>query len=112
MERLKKQISLFLLLVFGLASFPAPVLHDLLADHTDAADNHCRYYHKDLGRHIEEQQEHCDVFKTNTPLYDALKVQNDIKLYVCVISAYTGSEIAPLYATKPLNLPSRAPPTA
>ena len=100
------------MLVFGLASFPAPVLHDIFADHTDAANNHCQYYHKDLGCHIEEQQEHCDVFKANTPLYDALKVCQDFRVYVSVVSLYKGEEISPLYATKPLNLPSRAPPTA
>lgn len=112
MQQFKKHISCFLLLVFTLAVIPAPLLHQLFANHTDAVDNHCNYYHKDLGTHFEEQQNHCDVFKTLTPLYDAVKVSQDFTLSLLLISEYKSSEIFSYSLAKSIQLPSRAPPLA
>jgi hypothetical protein len=112
MNRLKKHIAGFLLLVFTLGVIPAPLFHDLFADHTDEAENHCHYYHKDLGRHIEQQQSHCDVFKANTPLYDALKVDQDLTPDLILISPYKTGETSVYFFSTPLDLPARAPPIA
>src|ERR1700752_2757894 len=112
MQQFKKHIACFLLLVFTLGVIPAPLLHHAFANHIDAADNHCNYYHKDLGRHVEEQQNHCDVFKTQTPLYDALKVQQNFNNSLTLILEYKIGEVFPYSFSSPLNLPSRAPPVA
>jgi hypothetical protein len=95
-----------------MTAVPAPIVHDLFASHTDAAENHCRYYHKDLGCHLEEQQEHCDLFKTNTPLYDALAVGHVISLYVTCGADYKSIRPCPVSWRQLRNLPARAPPTA
>lgn len=102
----------FLILVMGFISLPAPLLHAFFADHTDAVDNHCRYYHKDLGCHVEEQQDHCDIFRTHTPLYDAVKINYDLQVYETAVSIYKACEISAFSFGVPLNLPARAPPVA
>ncbi len=112
MYRLQKHIAGLLLLVFTLTVIPAPLFHELFANHTDVADNHCSYFHKDLGRHIEQQQNHCAIFKADTPLYDAVKVGHDFKLSLVIISEYKTGEISPCSFAKTLILPSRAPPLA
>jgi len=111
-NRFKKHISIFLLSVLGFATIPTPLFHTLFADHTDAAENHCQYYHKELGRHIEEQQDHCDVFKAITPLYDAVKVNYDLKVYETLVQVYKVTEVSSIAFSAPLNLPARAPPVA
>ena len=108
--KLKRNISLLLLAIIAFATMPAPLLHDLLADHTDAAENHCRYYHKDLGCHVEEQQEHCHVFKTQTPLYDAVKVAPELKLFENKAPAYIIASLNAVPFSAPLGLPARGPP--
>jgi len=100
------------LAVFSLAVIPAPLLHELFAAHTDVADNHCKFYHKGLGRHIEEKQNHCDIFKADTPVYDALKVSSEFSLSLIVISEYKSSEIFSYSFAKSLRLPARAPPVS
>jgi hypothetical protein len=112
MKKWRKALAAFLLAVFSVVALPAPVLHELFANHTDVADNHCRYYHKDLGRHIEEQQTHCDIFKANTPLYDAVTVSQEFTFYTTVITYYKAAQPAALSLSAPLHLPARAPPAA
>jgi hypothetical protein len=112
MNKFKKHIAGFLLLVFTLGVIPASLFHDLFANHTDEAENHCRYYHKDLGRHIEQQQNHCDVFKAKTPLYDTLKADRNLSPYLILVSPYKTGEISVYFFSIPLNLPARAPPVA
>jgi hypothetical protein len=111
-QKFKKHIACFLLLVFTLGVIPAPLLHHAFANHIDAEDNHCHFFHKNIGTHVEEQQNHCDVFKTQTPLYDAVKVFADFKLSLLVISEYQTGEISPFSFAPSLLLPSRAPPIA
>ena len=112
MSSVQKYIAGFLLMVFTIGVIPAPLFHELFANHTDVADNHCRYFHKDLGRHIEQQQNHCAIFKADTTLYDAVKVGHDFKLSLVVISEYKSGEVSPYSFAKSLRLPSRAPPLA
>lgn len=112
MERIKRHIACFLLAVFSLVAIPAPLLHEIFANHMDVADNHCHFYHKGLGKHIEEKQNHCDIFKADTPVYHALKVEHDFQLSLIVISEYKTSEVSPCSFVKILRLPARAPPLA
>jgi len=112
MQKWRKALAAFLLTVFSVVALPAPVLHELFANHTDVADNHCRYYHKDLGRHVEEQQTHCDIFKTNTPLYDAVNITHDLTGYVTVVTSYRSGALTALPLSSPIHLPARAPPVA
>lgn len=112
MRRLKQYISVFLLLVLGFASLPAPLLHKVFANHTDVEENHCHYYHKDLGCHLEEKQEHCDIFKANTPLYDAVKINHDFTSFALVVSEFKIPEINLISFSHSCNIPARAPPVA
>jgi cytolysin (calcineurin-like family phosphatase) len=112
MQKIKKHIAVFLLLVFSLAALPPSVWHDAFADHKDIADNYCDYYHKDLGTHIENSHNNCDIFKTNVPVYEALKVLHTLSVFRTVISQYKVAEVfADSYAAK-LSFPARAPPIA
>lgn len=110
--RIKKHISIFLLAVFSLVVIPAPFLHELFADHQDAADNHCRYYHKDLGRHVEQQENHCDIFKADTPIYDALKIEHDLTRTLTLVSVYISGTVSSFLFSLTPHLPARAPPIA
>jgi hypothetical protein len=112
MQGFKKYISCFLLAVFAMIAVPSSLFHEIFANHTDIADNHCRYYHKGLGRHIEEQQNHCDIFKADTPVYDAVKILHEFNLALIVISEYKSGEVFSYSLAKSLRLPSRAPPLA
>lgn len=112
MQKIKKHISIFLLLVFSLVALPPSVLHNAFANHTDTADNYCDYFHKDLGTHIESTHTSCDIFKTNTPVYDALTVALTVSVFRIVISQYKISEVSSVSYTSKINLPARAPPIA
>gem|GEM_PF-1216313 len=111
-QKIKKHISIFLLLVFSLVALPPSVLHNAFANHTDTADNYCDYFHKDLGTHIESTHTSCDIFKTNTPVYDALTVALTVSVFRIVISQYKISEVSSVSYTSKINLPARAPPIA
>lgn len=112
MNKLKQYISLVLLLVLGFTSLPAPLLHKVFANHTDAEENYCHYYHKALGTHVEAQEDHCEIFNANTPLYDALKVNHDFTSFAVIVSEYKIQEIIIASFSTPHNLPARAPPVA
>jgi hypothetical protein len=110
--KFRKHIAAFLLSVFCLGILPAPLLHDILSNHTDAADNHCQYYHKALGTHVEEKQEHCPVFHPQTPLYDAVTVKQELNPTFFLISEHKLC-IAEIYFSSSLSLlPARAPPVS
>ena len=112
MQKIKKHIAFFLLVVFSLVALPPSLLHDAFANHTDRADNYCDYYHKDIGTHIESAHNSCDIFKTNTPVYDALTVLNTVSAFRVVISQYKAIQVHPYSYTSKLSLPARGPPTA
>ena len=112
MQKIKKHIAIFLLLVFSLIALPPSVLHNAFANHTDTADNYCDYYHKDLGTHIESSHTSCGIFKTNTPIYDALTVPNTISVFRVVSSQYKIADVSSVSYTPQISLPARAPPTA
>ena len=109
---MKKHIALFLLLVFSLVALPPSVLHSAFANHTDTVDNYCDYYHKDLGIHVESSHTSCDIFKTNTPVYDALKVLHTLSVFRIVVSEYKIAEVFSTSYSPKIGLPARAPPIA
>ena len=109
---MKKYIAGFLLLVFSLVALPPSVLHNAFANHTDTADNYCDFYHKDLGTHIESSHTSCDIFKTNTPVYDALTVAHTVSVFRVVISQHKITEVSSASRTSKISLPARAPPIA
>ncbi|MGZ4027701.1 MAG: hypothetical protein ACXVP6_02330 [Bacteroidia bacterium] len=101
-----------MLSVFILAVIPAPLFHEVFANHTDVAENHCRFYHKDLGTHLEEQQDHCDVFKANTTLYDAVKFNPVLSSPLTLISSYKQGIRVSYTTSRSIKLPARAPPVS
>jgi len=109
---MKKHIAVFLLLVFSMVALPPSVWHSAFANHSDTADNYCDYYHKDLGTHVESQHTSCDIFKANTPVYDALKVLQTISVFRTVISQYKIAGVSSVSFTSKISLPARAPPIA
>jgi hypothetical protein len=112
MQKAKKHIAIFLLAVFFIAMAPTSVWHQAFANHVDTADNYCDFYHKDLGTHIEDAHTSCDIFKTNTPVYNALTVNNDVTVFRVVISQHKEIRVPPYSHTSKINLPARAPPLA
>lgn len=112
MQSIKKQIAIFLLFVFSLVALPPSLLHKAFANHTDTADNYCDYFHKDIGTHIESTHTNCDVFKTNTPVYDALKVLHTLSVFRIVISQYKALNVFSYSYVSKISLPARAPPIA
>ena len=112
MQKVKKHIAVFLLLVFSLVALPPSLLHNAFANHVDTADNHCDYYHKALGTHIESSHTSCDIFKANTPVYDALKVVHTLAVFRVVISHYKTTDVSSYSHTANISLPARAPPVA
>ena len=70
MKQCKAYISVFLLLVFTWVVLPAAFVHEVFADHQDTEclpEDH----HKHEATHVEALHKHCDVFRTNVPVYDA-----------------------------------------
>ena len=108
----KKHLSIFLLSVFCLALIPAPAFHSLFADHEDASANHCKFYHKELGRHLEEKETYCDLFQFNTPLYDAVGISNHFTRFAELSCRYTPAQISTRPLATLISLPLRAPPAA
>jgi hypothetical protein len=111
-QKIKKHIAIFLLLVFSLVALPPSVLHSAFADHTDTADNYCDFYHKDLGTHVESSHTSCDIFKTNTPVYDVLTVQYTVSVFRVVVSQHKIAEVSSVSHKVKISLPARAPPIA
>jgi hypothetical protein len=111
-QKIKKHIAVFLLLVFSLVALPPSILHDTFANHTDRVDNYCDFYHKDLGTHVESAHTTCDIFKTNTPVYDVLTLVSSISVFRVVTSHYNIAEVSSVSQKTKINLPARAPPIA
>ncbi len=112
MQKAKKHIAIFLLLVFSLIALPPSVLHSAFANHTDTADNYCDFYHKDLGTHIESAHTSCNIFKANTPVYDALQVLHTLSVFRVVLSQHTITDVSSASNNSKISLPARAPPIA
>jgi hypothetical protein len=68
MKSCKKYMSIFLLFVFTWVVLPHALVHELFADHKDTL---CEVKHDHSIANVESLHTHCDIFTTNTPLYDS-----------------------------------------
>jgi len=66
MKNCKKYISVFLLFVFTWVVLPSSFVHEFFANHRDTE---CLGHSHDISQ-LEPLHKHCDVFKTNVPLYN------------------------------------------
>ena len=107
MLKLKKYISIFLLLLFAWVITPTQILHNVFANHTDTD---CDFDHNKGGLHVESKHTHCDIFKTNTTLYNTPKITNSVKLILVLIDELKIKQQAFYFYTNKVNLPARAPP--
>ena len=108
MQKIKKHISCFLLLVFSWVLIPASLSHEIFADHIDTD---CHSDHLLKSTQVESIHTHCDVFKTNTPLYDVPEL-----ICFSVPETILSIELNPkiknsYFHLAQLILPTRAPPT-
>jgi len=107
-HKFKKHIAFFLLLVFSWVLLPASLVHEVFADHVDTD---CHFDHYASGSQVESIHTHCDIFKTNTPLYDIPKLAVVVKSQpVLVCELLTKFENSYFHLSQ-LILPTRAPPT-
>ena len=107
MKYCKKYISVFLLLVFTWVILPPSFVHECFANHQDTE---CLPDHDHESAHVESLHKHCDIFKTNTPLYDIPQLTVFEKpVRKLVAEVYTGSR--PVYfSTAHCAYGSRGPP--
>jgi hypothetical protein len=109
MKSCKKYTALFLLLVFAWALLPGPLLHEFFADHHDTA---CELQHDSSTAQVEATHTHCDIFTTNSPVYDAPRLvvftQPIAEAGGEVVCALTQHYLRPLIG----NTLSRGPPAA
>ncbi|MBS1646931.1 MAG: hypothetical protein JST67_06285 [Bacteroidetes bacterium] len=109
-ERLKKPISIFLLWVFCFVAAPPALWHHFFSHHADTEANYCRFYHKDLGTHIENTHRACAILKTQTPLYDVLIVQPSLQIFRVVVSVQIVLNVLSKKYLLDTNISARAPP--
>jgi len=89
---------------------PTHTLHELFADHEDTEHGYCAKYHSHLGTHFEKQHSHCEILKTNTPVYnspDFVILENTEAIFICEINTdYKSGYFNQNY----LSVPARGPP--
>jgi hypothetical protein len=103
----KKYLSVFLLFVFSWLLLPPVLLHRIFANHHDTV---CDLKHRHSVTTVEALHIHCDIFTTNTPVYDAPELAALAKP-IRVLIAELACKIHFLYLQATLNLlPARAPP--
>lgn len=109
MQKIKKHIAFFLLLVFGWVLLPASIVHEAFADHTDTD---CHFDHNASAASVESTHTHCDIFKTNAPLYDIPQLAVCTIPQPVIISELLAKFENSYFHLTGLILPTRAPPTA
>lgn len=112
MQRFKTYTSVFLLSVFLWIQFPPSLLHAAFANHRDTDDTECHLFHHSLGTHIEQEHVHCDIFKTNSPLYDSPRLTQAVKIIMVLLAEYQPATTGTYRHTYRVTLPPRGPPTA
>ena len=106
-QKFKKHIAFFLLLVFSWVILPASLSHEIFADHEDTD---CHFDHHSITTNVEARYTHCDVFQTNAPVYDipefvAFK-KADLVLENELLTKFESS----YFHLAQTQLPARAPP--
>lgn len=107
MQKIKKHIAFFLLLVFSWVLLPASIVHEVFADHIDTD---CHDSHSNSATQIESIHTHCDIFETNTPLYDIPQLTVCVKPESILILKYKTKIQSTYFHLAQLILPTRAPP--
>lgn len=109
MQKFKKHIAFFLLLVFSWVLLPASLSHEIFADHEDTD---CHFDHNSKTTSIEATHTHCDIFETNAPVYDIPTFVAFNKAQpVLICELLTKFENSYFHLAQQL-LPTRAPPVA
>ncbi|MBA2611095.1 MAG: hypothetical protein H0U95_03930 [Bacteroidetes bacterium] len=109
MQKFKKYIAFFLLLVFSWVLLPAALSHEIFADHEDTD---CHFDHKITSASVEATHTHCNIFTTNTPLYDIPELVVFAKIQPILINESVTTIESSYFHLAQLLLPTRAPPTA
>jgi hypothetical protein len=109
LNKLKQYIAAFLVSVFAWVLLPAPMVHELFADHEDTAHDFCKT-HGHTGLHIEEKHTHCEILKTNTPVYNTPVFVSFQTSEVVLISEINTVSQSGYYTTSYVSIPARGPP--
>jgi hypothetical protein len=97
-------------LVFSLAILPTHTLHEWFADHEDTEHNFCEKYHSHLGIHVEKTHTHCEILKTNTPVYYSPSLPVFKTVQTVILSEISSAYESFLPSQASLNIPARGPP--
>ncbi len=109
MQKFKRYIAFFLLLVFSWVILPASLSHKIFADHEDTD---CHFDHNSKTASVETTHTHCDVFKTNTPVYDTPELAVFKKAELVLVSELLAKFESSYFHLAQTQLPARAPPLA
>ncbi|MEI8137470.1 MAG: hypothetical protein WCH21_09130 [Bacteroidota bacterium] len=109
MQKIKKHIAFLLLLIFSWVLLPASIIHEVFADHIDTD---CHADHEKSGAQIESIHTHCDIFETNTTLYDIPQLVVCSKPQTVILSEFKPEFKTTYFHLTQLILPTRAPPVS
>ncbi len=109
MQKFKRYTAFFLLLVFSWVILPASLSHEIFADHEDTD---CHFDHNSNTASVETTHTHCDVFKTNTPVYDSPELAVFKKAELVLVSELLAKFENSYFHLAQTQLPARAPPVA
>jgi hypothetical protein len=70
LKSIRGYFSAILLVVFCWAALPAHTIHELFANHQDTSHEGCDHKHTVDFTQIEKKHKHCEILKTNTPVYE------------------------------------------
>jgi hypothetical protein len=110
LKKLNKYLALFLLAVFSFAILPTHTLHDWFADHEDTEHNFCEKHLTHFGSQVEKTHTHCEILKTNTPVYDHPSLLVFKSIQVVVVSEIYTAYKPFLPSQILLNISGRGPP--
>ena len=107
MQKIKKHIAFFLLLVFSWVLLPGSLTHEIFADHTDTD---CQLDHHTSGPQIESIHTHCDIFETQTPVYEIPQLISCSKPEIILLNEIEQKNTSSYFHLAQISLPARAPP--
>lgn len=96
--------------MFAWVLLPGHLIHEAFASHHDTDDEECHLYHKHLGIHFEEKHVHCDIFRTNAPLYEQPQVTSFPQPIYELLFELSERISNLCIHTFSYSLPARAPP--
>ncbi|MEO6303709.1 MAG: hypothetical protein ABIP51_11125 [Bacteroidia bacterium] len=109
MQKINKHIAFFLLLIFTWVLMPASIAHEVFADHQDTD---CHFDHNSTATNVEAIHTHCDIFETNSPIYDIPKLTVFTQPIPVLIIEVKAKFQNSYFHLAQLILPTRAPPVA